>query len=82
MMWFTDGGGVSKRFKNSDWSELSIAGPWLVGVSRYKWTVQKHATSVAEIACFCTLSAFYNMAKQHSREVSAQATDKTTVESQ
>ena len=27
--------------------------------------------------CVCTLSAFYHMAKQHSKGVSTQATDKT-----
>ena len=34
-----------------------------------------------EVSCICTLSAFYHMAKQHTKGVSTQATDGTTVKS-
>ena len=37
--------------------------------------------SQSEVACICILSAFYHMAKQHSKEVSTQTTDGTTVQS-
>ena len=34
-----------------------------------------------EVVCICTLSAFYQMVKQHSKGVSTQATNKSTVHS-
>ena len=37
--------------------------------------------SQSEVTCICTLTAFYHMAKQHSKGVSTQATDGTTVQS-
>ena len=37
--------------------------------------------SQSYVAYICTLSTFYNMAKQHSKKISTQATDETTVQS-
>ena len=38
-------------------------------------TTVQNIPDQSEVACICTLSAFYNMAKQHCREVSPHATD-------
>ena len=34
----------------------------------------------SKVACICTLSAFYHMARKHSKGVSTQATNETTVQ--
>ena len=38
-------------------------------------TTVQNIPDQSEVACICTLSAFYDMAKQHCREVSPHATD-------
>ena len=38
-------------------------------------TTVQNIPDQSEVACICTLSAIYDMAKQHCREVSPHATD-------
>ena len=47
-------------------------------ISASDWLRRQVLASQSEVVCICTLSAFYHMAKQHSKWVSTQATDRTT----
>ena len=44
-------------------------------VSKFQFQNILEPSRTLEVACICTLSAFYCMAKQHSKGVSTQATD-------
>ena len=50
-------------------------------ISASDWLRCQFLESQSKVVCICTLSAFYHMAKQHSKGISTQATDETILQS-
>ena len=72
-------GTASRTFQNNE--RLRVFLLWKGSLRTLVRSLADNVTTVqnipdqSEVACICTLSAFYDMAKQHCREVSPHATD-------